>query len=76
LAGVSQEQRGDRGHARVEDRRGLGSGLERHDLVLEDLGVRVGEARVDEVDAFARLGMGPAGTMAKARSAASGLVKT
>ena len=41
---------GDRRHARIEDRGRPGAALQRHELVLEDLGVRMGESRVDEVD--------------------------
>jgi len=40
----------NRGHARVEYGRATGAALERHELILEDLGVRVREPRVDEVD--------------------------
>ena len=40
----------DRGHARVEDGRAGRAALERHELILEDLGVRVREPRVDQVD--------------------------
>ena len=46
----------DAGHPGVEDGGGGSSLLQGDDLVLEDLGVRVGEARVDEVDALAGRG--------------------
>ena len=77
-AGASEgEERGhDGGHAGVEDGSVGGAGLERDDLVFEDLGVGVGEARIDEVGAlaFGRLDLPMA--MAKARSAASGVENT
>ena len=40
----------DRRHARVEHRRALCPALERNDVIFEDLGVRVGQARIDQVD--------------------------
>ena len=42
----------DRRHARVEDGRALRAALERHELIFENLGVRVREPRVDQVDVF------------------------
>ena len=52
-AGEGEERGHDGGHAGVEDGGVGGAGLERDDLVFEDLGVGVGEARIDEVGALA-----------------------
>jgi hypothetical protein len=54
--GLEMREQGshDRRHARVEDERGGGAGLERRDLVFEDLGVRMVEAGVDERHALPR----------------------
>ena len=52
-----QEDGRDRRHARVEDGGRGRPALERHDLVLQDLGVRVRQAGVDQVDAL--VGVGP-----------------
>jgi hypothetical protein len=50
---VEPEEDGrDRRHARVEDGRCTRASLERQQLVLEDLGVRMRQARVNEVDVF------------------------
>ena len=39
----------DRSHAGIEDGRGVGAALERHELLLEDFGVGMVQARIDEV---------------------------
>ena len=52
-AGVSEECGHDGSHAGVEDRRVAGAGFERHNLVLQNLGIRMGETGVDEVGALA-----------------------
>jgi hypothetical protein len=67
---------GDRRHARVEHGRALRTALERHEVIFENLGVRMREARVDQVDVlvFGRLEL--AERDRNARSAASGLENT
>ncbi len=52
-AGVSEERGHDGRHAGVENGCMAGAGFERHDLVLENLGVGMGETGIDEVGALA-----------------------
>ena len=48
-----REYRGrDCREARIEHRGRVGAALERHQLIFDDLGVRVAETRVDEIGAF------------------------
>src|SRR5581483_3938204 len=51
----------DRRHSRIEDRRVTRAGFEWDDLVLQNFGVRVREARVDQVGALAIGGLDFAG---------------
>ena len=55
-SGAAQRQKNGRDcrHARIEHRRRLRSVLQGDDLVLQDLGVRVGQAGIDQIDALVR----------------------
>src|SRR5262249_16000673 len=59
LAGTREgQQRGhDRGHAGVEYERRMRAGFERDDLIFENFGVGMIEARVNQIWFFARLRM-------------------
>ncbi len=48
------KDRCDRGHAAIEDDRTSGPSIEGNDLILEDFGVRMRKARVDQLDIFVR----------------------
>ena len=59
--GEGEERRHDGRHPGIENRGVAAAGLERHNLVFQDLGVGMREAGVDQVGAFALCGLDLAG---------------